>query len=181
MRTGYPTVHDAVQQVLQLGRGTLLAKIDIEQAFRNVPVHPQDRHLLGMRWPDQLFIDTVLPFGLRSAPKIFCAIADSFEWILYQCGISSSLHYLDDFLTMGPPNSDRCASNVQLISDTCRYLGLPKSQKVEGPTTSLTFLGIVLDSIHMELRLPQEKIQHLKTSIAKWTKRKACRKNCFPL
>ena len=36
----YPTVHDAVQQVLKLGRRTLLAKIDIEQAFRNVPVHP---------------------------------------------------------------------------------------------------------------------------------------------
>ena len=119
----------------------------------------------------------MLPFGLRSAPKIFCAIADSLEWILYQRGISSSLHHLDDFLTMGPPNSDRCASNLQLISDTCRYLGLPlKSQKVEGPTTSLTFLGIVLDTIHMELRLPQEKIQRLKTSIAKWTRRKACRK-----
>ena len=154
----YPMVHDAVQEVLQLGRGTLLAKIDIEQAFRNVPVHPQDRHLLGMMWSGQLFIDMVLLFGLRSAPKIFCAIADSLEWILYQRGISSSLHYLDDFLTMGPPNSDRCASNLQLISDTCRYLGLPlKSQKVEGPTTSLTFLGIILDTTHLELCLPQEK------------------------
>ena len=92
----YLTVHDAVQQVLNVGRGALLAKIDIKQAFRNAPVHPQDRHLLGMMWSDQLFIDTVLPFGLRSAPKIFCAIADALEWILYQRGISFSLDYLDD-------------------------------------------------------------------------------------
>ena len=130
-----------------------------------------------MMWSDQLFIDIVLPFGLRSTPKIFCAIADALEWILYQRGISSSLHYLDDLLTMGPPNSDRCAANLQLISVTCNYLGLPpKSQKVEGPTTSLTFLGIILDTTHMELRLTQDKIQHLKMSVAKWSKRKACKK-----
>ena len=74
-------------------------------------------------------------------------------------------HYLDDFLTVGPPNSDRCTANLQLISVTCNYLGLPlKSQKVKGPTTSLTFLGIILDTTHMELHLPQEKIQCLKTS-----------------
>ena len=145
-----------MQQVLKLGRRALLAKINIEQAFRNVPVHPQDRHLLCMMWSDQLFIDIVLPFGLRSAPKIFRAIADALEWILYKRGISSSLHYLDDFLIMGPPNSDRCAANLQLISVTCNYLGLPlKSQKVKGPTTSLTFLGIILDTTHMELHLPQ--------------------------
>ena len=132
-------MHDAVQQVVRLGHGTLLAKIDIEQAFRNIPVHPQDCNLLGMMWSDQLFIDNSVSVW-RSAPKVFCAIADSLEWILYQQGISSSLHYLDDFLAMGPPNSDRCASNLQLLSDTCRYLGLPlKSQKVEGRTSSLTF------------------------------------------
>ena len=165
----YPTVHDAVQQLLKLGRGALLAKIDVEQAFRNVPVHPQDHHLLGMMWSDQLLIDSILPFSLRS--KLFYAIADTLEWIVYQHGISSSLHYLDDFLTMGPPNSDRCAANLQLISVTYNYLGFPlKSQKVEGPTNSLTFLGIILDTTHMELRLPQDKIQHLKTSIAEWSK-----------
>lgn len=39
----------------------LLAKTDIEQAFRNVPVHPQDRNLQGIMWSEQFFIDTVLP------------------------------------------------------------------------------------------------------------------------
>ena len=80
----YPTAHDdAVQQVLKVGCGALLAKIGIEQAFRNVPVHPHN-HLLGMMWSDQLFIDSVLPIGLSSAPKIFSVITDALEWILYQ-------------------------------------------------------------------------------------------------
>ena len=50
-------VDQVVQRVLSLGKGALLAKIDIESAFRNIPVHPDDRHLLGMRWNDELFID----------------------------------------------------------------------------------------------------------------------------
>ena len=65
----YMKVDDVVQEILSMGKGCLLAKIDVESAFRNVPVHPNDRHLLGMKWNDQLYIDTVLPFGLRSAPK----------------------------------------------------------------------------------------------------------------
>ena len=33
----YATVDNAVQKILQLGRNTLLAKIDIEHAYRNIP------------------------------------------------------------------------------------------------------------------------------------------------
>ena len=65
----YMRVDDVVQEVLSRRRGCQLAKIDIESAFRNVPVHPHDRHLLGLSWEDKLFIDTALPFGLRSAPQ----------------------------------------------------------------------------------------------------------------
>ena len=60
----------------------MLAKIDIAHAYRNVPVHPEDRKLLGMQWQGKVYIDTALPFGLRSAPKIFTAISDALEWIL---------------------------------------------------------------------------------------------------
>ncbi len=40
------------------------------QAFRIVPVHPDDRHLLGMQWRGRTYVDKVLPFGLRSALKL---------------------------------------------------------------------------------------------------------------
>ena len=53
------------------GPGALLAKVDTKHAKRNIPIHLQDKHLLGMQWEGNLYIDTVLPFGLRSAPKIF--------------------------------------------------------------------------------------------------------------
>ena len=43
------SVDYVVRGLLQRGRGALLAKMDIKQAYRNIPVHPQDRLLLGMR------------------------------------------------------------------------------------------------------------------------------------
>ena len=51
-----------------------MAKVDVKNAYRNVPVHPDDRWLMGRLWEGALFIDTALPFGLCSAPKIFTVI-----------------------------------------------------------------------------------------------------------
>ena len=44
----YISIDNIAQVVLQLGKGTLLGKMDVKEAFRLVPVHPSDRLLLGM-------------------------------------------------------------------------------------------------------------------------------------
>ena len=78
----YASIEDTACFITTLGRGSLLAKTDIDNAFRLLPVHPSDRHLLGMCWEGQLFINQQLPFSLRSAPVLFDAYADALEWIL---------------------------------------------------------------------------------------------------
>ena len=93
----YITVDDAIRKILELGPGTELAKIDVKGAFRLIPVNPLDRHLLAMEWRGGIFIDTCLPFGLRSAPKLFNLMADLLEWILQEQGVTFLLHYLDDY------------------------------------------------------------------------------------
>lgn len=114
----YVTLNNAIQTILALGPGTLLAKIDIKSAFRLLPVHPTDRHLLGMRWNGEIYLDCCLSFGLRSAPKLFNILADLLEWILQQQGVSSCIHYLDDFLTTGPQNPPHVSGTWILLS-TC--------------------------------------------------------------
>ena len=96
----YASVEDALWVIARLGIGTLMAKVDVRKAYRNIPIYPPDRMLLGMAWQDDLFIDSTLPFGLRSAPKIFTAVADAAEWIARQKGVNSILHYLDDWTTL---------------------------------------------------------------------------------
>ena len=52
-------------------------KLDLKDAYRMVPVHPDDQHLLGISWRDGIYVDRALPFGLRSAPKLFSTVADA--------------------------------------------------------------------------------------------------------
>ena len=60
----YISVDDIAATAAQLGPGAFLAKVDIESAYRLIPVHPQDRPLLAVKWGRKIFIDAMLPFGL---------------------------------------------------------------------------------------------------------------------
>ena len=88
----YVTIDDAIKEIMRLVLGALLAKIDIKNAFCLLPEHPADRHMLGMRWNNCVYIDACFPFGLRSAPKLFNLLADILAWIAGQNGCRF-LHY----------------------------------------------------------------------------------------
>ena len=110
----------------------------------------------------------MLPFGLRSAPKIFTAVADALKWIVLQRGITAADHYLDDFVTMGPPNSTVCRQNLELIPAVCTELGVPLAEeKIAGPTHCLTFLGIEIDTAKGILRLPEDKLTRLREAVTR--------------
>ena len=173
----YASVDEAVSRIKFFGRGTMLAKFDIASAYRIVPVHPVDRLLLGMVWRDKLYVDGALPFGLRSAPKLFTALADGLLWIMGRHGIAESLHYLDDFLVLGAGGSQQCGDALQISLRLCRILGVPiANRKVEGPGTVLPFLGIQIDTVQCLLKLPPDKLLRLKQTIQRWQGRKSCKK-----
>ena len=161
----YVSVEDAASFVVKACQGALLAKLDIKSAYRNIPIHPEDRHL---RWRGKLFVDTCLPFGLRSSPKIFDAVADALEWIIANEGeffVEFVIHYLDDFLFGGRPNADTSRRSLDLALHTCEVLGFPvMSEKV------------VIDTAAMEIRLPEEKLHHLKSLLRAWISRRSCTK-----
>ena len=151
----YASVDDAVRCIASLGRGALLAKFDIASAYRAVPVHPEDRRLLGMKWRGDVFVDGALPFGLRSAPKIFTAVADALLWVMGRHNVTHAMHYLDDFLILDPPKSANCGRALQVSLGLCKVLGFPIAEhKVEGPSSRLSFLGILLDTERGILLLP---------------------------
>ena len=172
----YIKLDQVISMVLKHGPGALMAKFDVEAAYRNIAVHPDDRYLLGMKWRGQFFVDLALPFGLRSAPFIFNSVADMVEWIiLNRYNVADLMHYLDDFLTAGPAGTDQCAQNLQTSLTVCRSLGLPLHPgKCIGPVTRLVVLGIELDSIEQSARLPAEKLATLQELIQSWRSRRWC-------
>ena len=119
----------------------------------------------------------MLPFGLHSAPKIFNAVANGLEWYLRSRGIRHIAHCLDDFIVIGPPRSSECADALATLDDVCSRLGIPLAQyKRDGPTTSLTFLGVEVDTEAAELHLLKDKLERLRSLLedcaACWTSSK---------
>ena len=174
----YVSVDDAVALVQALGQNTMLAKIDLKDAYRIVPVHPDDYHLLGVSWNGHTFVDRALPFGLCSAPKIFSAVADFIAWVLHRHGISHQLHYLDDFLFLGAPHTEQGAKALDIALRVLRMLGIPVAgHKTEGPATVLIFLGILIDTHNFELRLPLDKLSRLQHQIRSWVTKTFCKRH----
>ena len=98
----------------------------------------------------------MLPFGFHSAPKLFIAVADALEWCICRQGVKYIHHYLHDFVVMGPPGSSECQEYLHTPECECAYLGVPlASQKREGPRPVITFLGIIIDTLQSQLRLPE--------------------------
>ena len=102
----------------------------------------------------------MLLFGLRSAPKIFSAVADALEWCIHRSGVQSIFHYLDDFVAMGGAGSDTCKRSLDLLISECHALGVPLAvEKMEGLSPVQTFLGIEIDTCAGVMCLPQDKLQ----------------------
>ena len=172
----YITVDQIISMVSKYGQGALMAKFDVEAAYRNIAVHPGYRYLLGLKWRDHYYVDLALPFGLRSAPFIFNSVADMVEWILRHAhNVSDLMHYLDDFITAGPSASSQCADNMATSLAACRALGLPlHPDKCIGPSSHLLVLGIELDSRAQVARLPEDKLCALQELIQSWRNRRWC-------
>jgi len=164
----------AARAVRALGAGCLLIKLDVEAAYKQVPVPPSDWHLLGFMFDGQFFYERVLPFGLRSSCRIWDMFAAALRYFCeHTLGVTAPrfvVHYVDDFLFV-VQSADGVAARAMLQGALalCKFLGVPMSEaKTEGPVTCLTFLGIQLDTIAMEARLDDSRLAELRSLCLAW-------------
>ena len=135
-----------------------------------------------MRWRDQIYIDHCIPFGLRSAPKLFNIMADLLAWIAEDAGVSYLNHYLDDYSTTGPPTSTVCQCNEDKFISLCTELEVPlATDKLEGPSIPLSFLGIILDTSRMEIKLSEDKLARMQELLKTWLPRRKVKREIFSL
>ena len=148
----------------------------MEVAYCNIPVHPKDRFLVGLKWPGQLFVDLMIPFSLHSAPFIFDLVASLVEWIIgHNYNVPDVADYFDDFILPDPPASPICAQYLSTALEVCKHLGLPLHPKeCEGLSTSLVVLGIHLDSVTQTARLPSDKLESLRQLIESCVSQRWC-------
>lgn len=172
-----PTFGHAARTVVQFGEGALLIKLDVSAAYKQVPVRREDWPLLGFLWEKQYYYERVLPFGLRSSCRLWDLYAAALHYFLYhQLGTQCRrqvIHYVDDFLFIVEPGKMKEARGMLArAQEMCARLGLPLAdEKTEGPCTMLTFLGIELDSVKLQARLPAQRFAELQQLMVEWGKR----------
>ncbi|XP_044128316.1 uncharacterized protein LOC122921997 isoform X1 [Bufo gargarizans] len=164
----YTSFDAAVGWVRRCGQGALLAKVDVEAAFRLLPVHVESMGLLGCYWGGEYFVDRCLPMGCSLSCAYFEAFSSFLEWVVVEVsGCASVIHYLDDFLCLGPANSRVCSLLLHTVQSVFARFGVPLAvEKTVGPVTELCFLGIVIDTVRMECRLPADKLLDLRREIS---------------
>ena len=162
----YVTIDKAIDFILELGKGCFLSKVDIVDAFRILPVSPEQWHLLGISWDNLFYVDTRFTMGSRSSPYIFDSLSVALEWIcIHNYELRFLCHLLDDFLAAESVAEEGNVRSV--ILNFFARLGIPVDQeKVEGPVTRIEFLGVILDSILMEASLSAEKIEALRVKLS---------------
>lgn len=173
----YVKIDDAIKIIRDYGKGAIMCKTDISDAFKLIPIHPSQWHLFCIKWRGYYYFYVRLCFGCRSSPKIFDTLSEAICWIaLNNYNIKVILHLLDDFLTIDRPEADGDRT-MALLSLIFNALRIPIAiHKTQGPAMVLEYLGIILDSWELSARLPQNKLERIARLIAELLKKKSCSK-----
>ena len=155
----YPSIDDIAKRIIGLGPGSLLCKVDISRAFRQLKVHTGDNNLLGLKL-DSYYIDESVPFGYRHGSIFFEKVRDGIRFIMRKHGFPDLFNYVDDIIYCGTPSKIHPA--FQFLVNLLYQLGLIlNSKKLVSPTTSMGCLGILIDTETRTMSVPPEKLEHV--------------------
>ena len=126
--------------------GDWMTSIDLAQSYYHQEMHPQAASYLGVEWEGEFYRYTVLPFGLKSAPRSFCKTIDVLLRHWRRQGLRV-LAYMDDWLVVADSPSQVARDTARILHD-CKQAGITvnteKSQLQ--PTQSLLHLGFTVDT-----------------------------------
>lgn len=128
----------------RLPRANLITKLDLKDAYWQIPLSPQSKPLTAFTVPGRpLYQFKVMPFGLCNAPSTMCRLMDDIiPPDLRHCVFG----YLDDLCIVSEDFSSHLAVLVRLAEQFRKAnitLNIAKSQFC---VTSITYLGYVIGS-----------------------------------
>ena len=113
--------------------------------------------------------------GCCTACRIFEIFSTTLAWICQQkLGLHNIAHVLNDFLFLESTEL-ACQGSLNNFMKLCEDINIPLApEKTQGPAQVLTFLGIELDTIHMQTKLLQDKLlkcrENIQQPLPKWVK-----------
>ena len=135
----YPLPH-IDELYAKLSGGQLFSKLDLSNAYQQLPLDEASQKLTTINTPKGLFMYTRLPFGVSTAPGIF---QRTLETLLQE--IPKTAVYLDDILVSGSTPEEH-HKNLNDVLTKLQKSGLRlKRSKCLFYQKSVTYLGHVID------------------------------------
>lgn len=156
-RVSYLDVRDAAREFFFFPDTAVATVGDVESAFRLLPISPSEYRYLVFTWRGKYYIDTRLPFGIRSGPALYDAFGCILHHILERrCGYRI-FRLLDDH-NLPAPTLEEGRKFLATFLAVCTELGVPISrEKLREPSHIFKFLGLLFDLAKRTVSIPPEK------------------------
>ncbi|KAK6167186.1 hypothetical protein SNE40_021279 [Patella caerulea] len=156
---------DSLNDVPRLiNKKSFISKLDDKSGYDHVFVNEISKQYFGFSWKGQFYVCNTLPFGWKNSAYIYHSLNLSVASYLRSLSICN-LIYIDDRLigeAVEYPTNDSLLKSTVALYATCQIvirlgycIGLSKS-KLQ-PSTSLVYLGFIIDTEKQAFILPQKK------------------------
>lgn len=171
----YEDFDHVAKLIFMAGRGAFISKVDIQNAFRIIPIHPNEHHLFGFSWRNLLYVDNCLPMGCSISCSLFEIFSSAIQHALISYYSFHSLsHILDDFIFIGPSNSTLCQYQLDVFLQISHFTGIPiKESKTIPPSHIVTVHGIEVDTNLLQARLPADKLELFRERLLSFVRRRS--------
>ena len=149
---------DTFQTAVKLIRpGCFMASVDLRDTYYSISIASEDRKFLMFEWQGSYLQFTCLPNGLSCAPRIFTKILKRVYAHLRVLG-HTCMGHIDDSLLIAQTHND-CVNNIHDTVHLFTKLGfiVHPEKSILKPTQEIEFLGFIIHSLTMTVRLPTSK------------------------
>ncbi|XP_071447403.1 uncharacterized protein [Hetaerina americana] len=161
IRTPRFTLKSAAQALESIPPGSLLIKIDLKDAFWQVPIEPSHRHNYGVYHQGATYTWTRLPMGHALAPAIMQRWARAVIHEVYRKFEIVMIAYLDDWLLLFDNSTEHLILEVVdfLRQELQIHINDKKSRLT--PVTRIKYLGVKIDTVAMTLSLTKHSLRRI--------------------
>lgn len=167
-------------QITSAVPGTVAAVLDVEAAFRTIPIHPSNwKYNIIRDDADNFYIDKCLPFGVTTAVGIHGETVDAFMRIVEWHGIDATFKWVDDLtfwqVSLKHGGSTMANDTLELrvplsaILHLAEQIGLPLHKtKRQDFAHCLRYVGFDWDIIGKSVSIPLSKAMKYTAKIDKF-------------
>ena len=147
-------------------RFNVACKIDLHNAFWHIPVHKAFQRYLSFKFKGKCYTWCAMPFGLRTAPYLFCKLLKT---IINHLRVKYSIpvyFYMDDLLILAMTVEEAIAYiNIILsvLANAGLSVNLEKSELTPQPI--ITFLGVTINLSTKTFTPSQDNIESCITKV----------------